>query len=94
MVNKSDRKLLNKLLGVDYTKDIIAKLIEKKILNRQGNPHNEQYIRQVMSGHRSNKDIEVELWLLAAKRKKEREKLKKLKAHLKETKKPTALTAG
>ena len=94
MINKSDRKLLNKLLGVDYSKEIIAKLNEKEILNRQGNPHNEQYIRQVMSGHRSNKDIESELWLLAANRKKKIEKIKKLKAHLKETKKPTARTAG
>lgn len=83
MINKTDKKTLTKLFGTEYSKEVVELLNKKGITNKRGKPHNEQYVRTVMSGIRENKDVESALWELAGARKDENEKLKTLKESVK-----------
>jgi len=94
MINKSDKKTLTKLLGTEYSAEVLEILNSNGTLNKQGKSHNEQYIRMVFCGFRANKDVELALWELAGKRKVEKEKLKTLKTKVTQTKKPTVGAVG
>lgn len=79
MITEEERAQLKALFQGRYANDILKILSERMILNRNGEPHNAQYIRMVFQGVRQNKDIEAAIWQLAAKKKqdKELEKIRK-----------------
>lgn len=76
MITEIERKELRQLFQGYYAEDVLEILEEKKITNRNGKPHNIQYIRLVFQGVRKNQDIETAIWQLASKRKKELEQQK------------------
>jgi len=90
MINKTDKRMLKRLLGSGYASDVLAYLNETGIVNQQGNSHKTGYIYKVMNGHRYNRDVEKVLWILAAKRKEEKNILKEAV----KSKKPEAVTSG
>ena len=73
MITETERKELRQLFQGHYTEDVLEILEEKKITNRNGKPHNIQYIRLIFQGVRKNQDIETAIWQLAVERKKELE---------------------
>lgn len=73
MITEIERKELRQLFQGYYAEDVLDILNEKKITNRNGKPHNIQYIRMVFQGVRKNPDIEAAIWHLASERKKELE---------------------
>ncbi|MFD2568728.1 hypothetical protein [Pseudotenacibaculum haliotis] len=74
MITETERKKLRLLFQGYYAEDVLDILEEKKITNRNGKPHNLQYIRLVFQGVRNNSDIEVAIWQLAKNRTDEIEK--------------------
>lgn len=81
MITEKEQKQLRNLFQGHYTEGVLKILNDKHIRNRNGQPHNAQYIRMVFQGIRKNSDIESAIWQLAAKRKQELEwqKLQKKK---------------
>ena len=79
MITEIERKELRQLFQGYYADDVLEILKEKKVTNRNGKPHNIQYIRMVFQGVRKNQDIEAAIWQLASERKKdiERKELQK-----------------
>ena len=71
MITEIERKELRQLFQGYYAEGVLEILKEKKITNRNGKPHNIQYIRMVFQGVRKNLDIEAAIWQLASERKKE-----------------------
>jgi len=71
MITEIERKELRQLFQGFYAEDVLEILQEKKIVNRNGKPHNIQYIRMVFQGVRKNQDIEDAIWQLASERKNE-----------------------
>jgi hypothetical protein len=80
MITELEQKQLKILFQGHYTEDVLKILNSQHILNRNGQPHNPQYIRMVFQGIRKNTNIENAIWQLAAKRKQELEwkKLQKI----------------
>jgi hypothetical protein len=74
MITEIERKELRKLFQGYYAEDVLEILQEKEIKNRNGKPHNKQYVRMVFQGVRKNQDIEAAVWQLAGERKKETER--------------------
>lgn len=81
MITESEQKKLRALFQGHYADDVLRILNDRHILNRNGEPHNTQYIRMVFQGVRNNTDIEAAIWQLAANKthKKELQKLQKQK---------------
>lgn len=81
MITESEQKKLKALFRGHYAEDVLKILNSRHILNRNGEPHNTQYIRMVFQGIRNNTDIEAAIWQLAINRKQEQElqKLQKQK---------------
>lgn len=73
MITEIEQKKLRALFRGHYAEDVLKILNSKHILNRNGEPHNSQYIRMVFQGIRNNADIEAAIWQLATKRKQELE---------------------
>lgn len=73
MITETERKELRLLFQGYYAEDVLAILQEKKVTNRNGKPHNLQYIRLVFQGVRKNPDIEAAIWQLAGIRAQEKE---------------------
>ena len=73
MITELEQKKLKILFQGHYTEDVLKILNSQQILNRNGQPHNPQYIRMVFQGIRKNADIESAIWQLATKRKQELE---------------------
>lgn len=69
MIKEEEQKKLKILFQGHYTEDVLKILNASRIYNRNGQPHNAQYVRMVFQGIRNNKDIEAAIWQLAAKRK-------------------------
>lgn len=69
MITEEEQKLLRELFGGHYSRDVLKILHHQKIVNRNGEPHNPQYVRMVFQGIRKNADIEKAIWQLADKRK-------------------------
>ena len=70
MITELERKQLKELFQGHYADDVLKILSQKMILNRNGDPHNVQYVRMVFQGFRKNPDIEAAIWQLAAEKKK------------------------
>ena len=68
MITETERKELRQLFQGYYAEGVLEILQEKKITNRNGKPHNIQYIRMVFQGVRKNPDIEAAIWQLASNR--------------------------
>ncbi|QTE23913.1 hypothetical protein [Polaribacter cellanae] len=81
MITDLEQKQLRDLFKGHYTNDILKILNAKKIKNRNGNPHNAQYVRMVFQGIRNNADVEDAIWKFASIKKKQFEfqKLEKQK---------------
>lgn len=79
MITEEEREQLKKLFQGRYANDVLNILSRQMVLNRNGEPHNAQYVRMVFQGIRKNKDIEAAIWQLAVKKKqnKELEKIRK-----------------
>ena len=60
MITEEEQKLLRQLFGGHYSRDVLKILHHQKIVNRNGEPHNPQYVRMVFQGIRKNIDIEKE----------------------------------
>ncbi|QMU65334.1 MAG: hypothetical protein GKR88_14230 [Flavobacteriaceae bacterium] len=71
MITKLERKQLKDLFQGHYAEDVLNILSQKMVLNRNGEPHNVQYVRMVFQGIRKNSDIEAAIWQLASKKQKE-----------------------
>jgi hypothetical protein len=82
MITSIEKKQLKKIIGTQYTDDVLEILNQKTIRNRNGHPHNAQYILQVFNGIRSNSDIEAAIWELASIRKAEAKEMEKLKKQI------------
>ena len=76
MITEIERKELRQLFQGYYADDVLEILKEKKITNRNGDPHSLPYIRMVFQGVRNNLDIETAIWQLASERKREIEQRK------------------
>jgi hypothetical protein len=70
MITELERKQLKELFQGHYADDVLKILSQKMVLNRNGDPHNVQYVRMVFQGFRKNVDIEAAIWQLAAEKKK------------------------
>lgn len=70
MITELERKQLKELFQGHYAEDVLEILSRRKVLNRNGEPHNVQYIRMVFQGIRNNPDIEAAIWQLASDKKK------------------------
>jgi hypothetical protein len=81
MITELEQKQLRDLFQGHYTEGVLKILNSKHIRNRNGVPHNAQYVRMVFQGIRNNQDIEAAIWQLAYERKQELEfkKLQKQK---------------
>ncbi|PQJ80596.1 hypothetical protein [Polaribacter porphyrae] len=81
MITELEKKELKSIFQGHYTEDVLKVLNNKSILNRNGEPHNAQYIRMVFQGVRQNSDIEAAIWQVAINKKQELElqKLQKQK---------------
>ncbi|MDT7832390.1 hypothetical protein RQM59_08360 [Flavobacteriaceae bacterium S356] len=71
MITELERKQLKELLQAHYADDVLKILSQNMVLNRNGEPHNAQYVRMVFQGFRKNSDIEAAIWQLATEKKKE-----------------------
>jgi hypothetical protein len=69
MITEIEQKHLKILFQGHYTDDVLKILNSKHILNRNGEPHNAQYIRMVFQGIRKNSDIEAAIWQAAGNKK-------------------------
>ncbi len=79
MITELEQKELKLLFQGRYTEGVLKILSERKICNRNGEPHNAKYVRMVFQGIRKNSDIESAIWHLAAQRKRELEYQQKRK---------------
>ncbi len=70
MITALEQKKLQTLFRGHYTEDVLKILNSKHVLNRNGAPHNAQYVRMVFQGVRNNIDIEAAIFQLATLRKK------------------------
>ncbi|MBL4568700.1 MAG: hypothetical protein JKY69_03285 [Flavobacteriaceae bacterium] len=68
MITEIEQKKLRVLFQGHYTEDVLKILNDLGIQNRNGHPHNAQYVRMIFQGIRKNADIEAAIWQLAAKR--------------------------
>ncbi len=82
MITELEQKELKLLFQGRYTEDVLKILSERKISNRNGEPHNAKYIRMVFQGIRKNADIESAIWHLAAQRKRNLEYQQKRKQNI------------
>ena len=82
MITELEQKQLKTLFRGHYTEDVLKILNSQQIRNRNGHPHNAQYVRMVFQGIRQNADIEGVIWQLAMKRKQELEWKQKQKIEL------------
>jgi len=82
MITALEQKKLRALFRGHYTEDVLKILNQTHVLNRNGAPHNAQYVRMVFQGVRNNTDIEVAIYQLATKRKQELEWQESKKQHL------------
>lgn len=82
MISKNDQKRLKKWLGHHYTKEVSSILRKKRIVNKFGKPHSQEYIRMVFQGYRKNTAIEQAIIELAVLRKKASEKIQQHKSNL------------
>ena len=71
MITELEQKELKLLFQGHYTEGVLKILNERNILNRNGKPHNAQYVRMVFQGIRKNSDIESAIWHFASTKKKE-----------------------
>ena len=69
MITEEEQKKLKILFQGHYTEGVLKILNTLRIHNRNGQPHNAQYVRMVFQGIRKNADIEAAIWKLAAKEK-------------------------
>jgi len=69
MITEEEQKLLKALFKGRYTQSVLKILNDRGVLNRNGDPHNAQYVRMVFQMIRKNSDIEAAIWKLAAIRK-------------------------
>jgi hypothetical protein len=81
MITELEQKKLRTLFRGHYADDVLKILNNQHILNRNGEPHNTQYVRMVFQGIRNNTDIESAIWQLASNRVQEQalQKLQKQK---------------
>lgn len=70
MITELERKQLRELFQGHYADEVLKILSQKMVLNRNGEPHNVQYVRMVFQGIRKNADIEAAIWQLASEKKK------------------------
>ena len=69
MITELEQKKLRTLFRGHYTEDVLKILNTRHVLNRNGEPHNSQYIRTVFQGIRNNTDVEAAIFQLATIRK-------------------------
>ncbi len=69
MITELEQKKLRILFRGHYTEDVLKILNKRHVLNRNGEPHNSQYIRTVFQGIRNNPDVEAAIFQLATLRK-------------------------
>ena len=69
MITEKEQKQLKDLFQGHYTDDVLKIVNDKSIKNRNGEPHNAQYVRMVFQRIRKNADIESAIWKLAENRK-------------------------
>lgn len=55
--SKTESKKIRKILGREYTSEVIEILNKKGILTRLGKPHQPTFIALVLSGKRYNSDV-------------------------------------
>ncbi len=94
MITKTQRKKLKKILGISYADEVVDILNSSGKVNKQGNPHNATYVKQVFSGYRNNEDVEAAIYDLAEFRKEQLELEMARRAEILETKKPEPETSG
>lgn len=81
MILKAERTKLKKILQNRWIDEVLNKLREEKILNKQGNEFEKTYISHVFNGRNSNIDIEKAIFQVALEQK---NKLAKMRAERKE----------
>lgn len=79
MITELEQKKLKALFQSHYTEEVLKILSERKICNRNGEPHNAKYIRMVFQGVRQNSNIESAIWQVATNKKQKLELQKSLK---------------
>lgn len=82
MILPEETNQLKQIIGSTYTDDVLELLNAKGIRNRNGHPHNAEYVRMVFIGHRHNADVEAAVWELAQLKKAEAEEALKQKTNI------------
>jgi len=82
MITPTEQKQLKQIIGAHYADGVLELLINKAIRNKNGHPHNAEYVRMVFQGYRNNEDVEAAIWTLAANKKEEAQQLNKQKQQI------------
>jgi hypothetical protein len=94
MITIAQRKKLKKAFKNGYSKEVMLILEDRKIVNKNGNPFSESYVRHVFNGRNSNDLIEEVLFELYQKRVYEVSNKRMIRQQILENKKPEATTPG
>ena len=82
MITPEEQIKLKELLGIVYTDDVLELLNRKAIRNRNGHPHNSIYVSMILNGYRHNTDVEAALWEVANAKRKEANKVVRIKREI------------
>ena len=82
MITKKERNALKKILGNHYTTKVVAVLFAFGIIDKSGETHSPDFIRQVFNGIREHKQIEEAIIEAALIEKEKTNALKRKKAKL------------
>lgn len=69
MISKSERNKIKKVIGREYSKEVLQILIERGVVNKQNKSHNSVYITKVLNGQNNNDDIEDAIYELVRRKK-------------------------
>lgn len=90
MMNKSTRRKIKRVIGTQYTDEVLAILNQRGKKNKQGAPYNAAYIRTVFSGIRNNRDVQDAIYDLYE----QKIKIQEERRTLLNNKKPEGATSG
>ncbi|MEN8185531.1 MAG: hypothetical protein ABFR05_00220 [Bacteroidota bacterium] len=69
MISKSERNKIKKVIGREYSKEVLQILNERGVVNKQNKSHNSVYITKVLNGQNNNEDVEDAIYELVRRKK-------------------------
>jgi len=77
MITATVKKKITSTLGKQYSRAIIARLVENEIFNENNEPYSPASIQMIVNGQRENLDVELEILALVSETLAFKKKLKK-----------------